>query len=614
MYKKIILGVLLGISSHLLGQQVVDLSTGVYNNTTSLIPYGTDDDTWQVKTPTNPVYTNVKCAWIANGSWSTDPNVTWVSPAVYTSGSAKITDAGNYSYKMTFTASTCTVSSALINLNKYGGDNTVTSISLNGYPSHLLGGDYNPLSSVTIPVTGEIIPGVNTIFVTVNNLGHYAGFLAYGNLTINYITDPNLVPSISGGSSFCSGQPLTFTGSDGTSIAANHYWQIEECTSTGGYVSGYSWIGWYAGAPGVYTFPISSSVPCNKYYKVTLGLQNCADWIPSTKIIFVGCTPIANAGSDQNICANSCTTIGTAAISGNSYQWSTIVGTSSVVVGNTAQPSVCPPRTPASTVYTVMVTNNISGCTATDQVTVSVEDNNPAFTLTSSYSLPNNYYTLVANPLITVQPAGSGVAWYVDEIVSPTNTTLVAGSDAYNPSCWWSPNSCNFNGYNGPLFNSSGSNPMTGGCGNPVVGRFTVNHAYRIIRGTWSSVCPWQQYSLIAYTVAGFTGGPIINIIEDTDAPDYSYLMTSSSSIESKSTDVKSYPNPSTGTITISSEAQSIQSVIVKDALGRIVKEIKNINSSKTEISLENENKGFYFVEITYEGQTKPVYKKIILE
>lgn len=511
MYKKIIAGILLAFSTTAYSQQVVDLSTGVYNNTTTLIPFGTDDDTWQVKTPSSAVFTNVKTAWIYTGVWATDPNVRWLSPAVSTSGSAQSTTAGNYTYKTTFTASASSVCSAIINLTKYGGDNTVTSISLNGFSPHTLGGGYSPLSTTAISVTGEIIPGVNTVTVVVNNLGHYTGLVINGNLTIDYI-------------------------------------------------------------------------------------------------------PTANAGPDQTICVNSCTIIGTAAISGNSYQWSTIVGSSSVVVGNTAQPSVCPPRTPASTVYTVMVTNNISGCTSTDQVTISVEDNNPTFTLASSYSSPNNYYTLLANPLVTVQPAGSGVAWYVDEIVSPTNTTLIANSDAYNPSCWWSPNTCNFNGYNGPSFTTTGNNPMTGGCGNPVVGHFTVNHAYRIIRGTWSSVCPWQQYSLIAYTVAGFTGGPIINIVEDLDAPDYSYLMTSSPSIENEPTDIAIYPNPSTGSFTISSETQNIQRVIVNDALGRIVKEIKNISANKTEISLENENKGFYFVEIIYEGQAKPVYKKIILD
>ncbi|MGZ6520160.1 MAG: T9SS type A sorting domain-containing protein, partial [Bacteroidia bacterium] len=72
------------------------------------------------------------------------------------------------------------------------------------------------------------------------------------------------------------------------------------------------------------------------------------------------------------------------------------------------------------------------------------------------------------------------------------------------------------------------------------------------------------------------------------------------------------YPNPSLGKFTISCDGQTILNITIKDALCRIVNTIKDVNASTIDISLENENKGFYFVEINYEGQMKPVYKKII--
>ena len=74
--------------------------------------------------------------------------------------------------------------------------------------------------------------------------------------------------------------------------------------------------------------------------------------------------PIADAGSNQTLtCANPSLQIGTAAIAGNTYTWSSNPGLSNP---NIAQPTVNAPST-----YSLTVKNNANGCTATDAVTIS---------------------------------------------------------------------------------------------------------------------------------------------------------------------------------------------------------------------------------------------------
>ncbi len=75
-------------------------------------------------------------------------------------------------------------------------------------------------------------------------------------------------------------------------------------------------------------------------------------------------SPLANAGEDQTICPKEQTTIGSASVAGNTYNWTPSTGLSCTTC---AQPTASPGIT---TVYTVEITNACG--TATDQVTVSV--------------------------------------------------------------------------------------------------------------------------------------------------------------------------------------------------------------------------------------------------
>ncbi|MCW3071335.1 MAG: hypothetical protein JWO44_1225 [Bacteroidetes bacterium] len=465
-------------------------------------------------------------------------------------------------------------------------------------------------SSTFTLTPAEAAFGYNKVEFRLNN--NYATDVSHTHSV--YLDDVSLssIPlmlNVTGNSSFCLNDLLSFTGSSNLTLS-NHFWEIAECDASGAYTNpSASWNQWFSGTPGAFTFPALGFITCGNYYKIKLaGGNGCNGWTEFNKIIFINCNPVATAGADVTICTGSCATVGGVPLTGTSYLWTTDVGTTSIIVGYTAQISVCPRST---TVYTLTATS-AAGCVASDQVTVFVQDNNPAFSLTPNLNPSDNFYTLFANPTISPLPAGAGYVWFVDEIVSTTNTTVISGSSASSGPCWLSTLSCNFSGYDGPLFTSSGNNPMTAGCSSPAVGHFTAGHTYRIIRGTWSAVCPWQQYAVIAYMTHSQSGDNI-HFMEDPNAPDYSSFASSEILITDKPADLLSiYPNPGTGLYTITT-ANATGTIEVYDVLGNKVKsiELKN-NVSDYKLDLSGYSKGIYMLNMISEG--KRCSKKIILE
>ncbi|MEY2651001.1 MAG: hypothetical protein RLZZ321_93, partial [Bacteroidota bacterium] len=85
--------------------------------------------------------------------------------------------------------------------------------------------------------------------------------------------------------------------------------------------------------------------------------------------------PIANAGADFTIQCNlnpAGQTIGAASLAGHTYSWSPALGLSDPNISN---PSAYPPTT---TTYTLTITNTATGCSATDQVVVTVNNTPPS--------------------------------------------------------------------------------------------------------------------------------------------------------------------------------------------------------------------------------------------
>ena len=130
-------------------------------------------------------------------------------------------------------------------------------------------------------------------------------------------------------------------------------------------IVGYMWCN------GASTQCITVSTPGN-YCLVLQGLNGCLSSAINT-IITVGNNATANAGPDVSINCSSTTagvTIGSPAQAGSVYTWSPASGLNNP---NIANPIANPG---ATTTYTLTVTNS-SGCTATDQVVVTVNNTLP---------------------------------------------------------------------------------------------------------------------------------------------------------------------------------------------------------------------------------------------
>jgi len=139
-------------------------------------------------------------------------------------------------------------------------------------------------------------------------------------------------------------------------------------------------------------------------------------------------SPTANAGADTSI---TCTSnvggvaIGSDTVAGNTYAWSPSTGLSSSTVSNpTSNPS-------ATTTYTVTVTNTANGCTATDQVTVTVNALPNVSAGVDASICPGENTTLTAtgaSSFIWDNSAGNTAS--VTVTPSATTTYIVEGTDA----------------------------------------------------------------------------------------------------------------------------------------------------------------------------------------
>ncbi|MBL7773034.1 MAG: hypothetical protein JNM95_09245 [Chitinophagaceae bacterium] len=135
--------------------------------------------------------------------------------------------------------------------------------------------------------------------------------------------------------------------------------------------------------------------------------------------------PVANAGADvTNTCTTPSNTVGTAAVGGVTYAWLPVTGLSSSTV---AQPTANPA---ATTTYTITATNTANGCTATDNVVVTVNKTAPSANAGADVT---NTCTTPSNTIGTASVAGNTYAWLpttglssatvAQPVANPTATT-----------------------------------------------------------------------------------------------------------------------------------------------------------------------------------------------
>lgn len=413
--------------------------------------------------------------------------------------------------------------------------------------------------------TITVTPSANTTYtVTATYNGATCPVVLTATVAVSIVT-PVLTPAISLPPYICSGNPISPVGSASGNVAvSNHFWEMIECDQYGVPKTSpvYSFSQWYPGAPGNYTFPNSSTVPCNKYYRVKLAVQNtpCVGWSEVAQVIYVACTPNPVISGPTTVCYGSPATL---TVTGypklSTFVWTSVPAYSGPTV--TTNPATFTPT--VTTTYSVTVTSPY-GCVGSATFTVTPDINNPAFNLGTNLNANDPFYTCAATPVVTNANANPnfGYAWVVEELDASNN--VVANTTVSNPACWWGYGlgTCLFTGYNGTS--------TLGACNLPVSGHFTAGHKYRITRGTWiTGVCPWQQYSVIVYESHSSNGQPVIIVEEDLFAPDYSAAMQQGTN-EMPAGELLVTPNPSGGRLNLASNntAAGVYTVRIFNAVG----------------------------------------------
>jgi hypothetical protein len=220
---------------------------------------------------------------------------------------------------------------------------------------------------------------------------------------------------------------------------------------------------------------------------------------------------------------------------------------------------------------------------------VYVEHNNPDFTWICDNSNPS-YAQITATPVQTTGlPSGVQYLWKVEEMSGTTPVWTVS-----NPSCWWNfpaVISNNFNGLFGltQFFNTSC--PST-------PGQFKYFTPYRITRGVWSEHCPYYEKT---YTVSCGT------------APTREYTIHPPADASVEKNDLKIYPNPTSGQLSIEYVIQRNGKINITDVTGKILISL-NVSSAETRknIDLSAYTNGIYFVHLYADDQLFKTEKVVI--
>ncbi|MFH0866102.1 MAG: gliding motility-associated C-terminal domain-containing protein [Bacteroidota bacterium] len=192
--------------------------------------------------------------------------------------------------------------------------------------------------------------------------------------------------------------------------------QVATLTATGG--------GTYAWNAVDFTPSINVSPASTYTYTVTVtSTQGCSATDDVT--VFVNPLPAANAGSDVAICVGNSTMLN--ASGGTTYTWSPSTGLSDANISN-------PNANPSSTTSFIVTVTDANNCSATDDVTVTVNSLPVAFT--------GNDTTICEGNSLTVSAAGGDTyAWNTGDSTSSfsvypssTSTYIVTVTDIYGCS------------------------------------------------------------------------------------------------------------------------------------------------------------------------------------
>lgn len=279
----------------------------------------------------------------------------------------------------------------------------------------------------TVPAGSTITSGqgTNSISVTIGGgSGNISVALSNscGNgptKTLGIVVRPLPLSSgaISGHTVFCEGTVQTYSVASVTSITYN--WTVP--------------AGWVINS-GQGTNSISVTTGVNSGNVQVIPINSCGPGPASTLAVTVNPLPAAFVGIDKTICKGASVQLGGVAVSGNTYSWTSVPAG---FVSNISNPVVAPEE---NTVYTLVETNTLTGCSNTNSVTVTANQVISVTLTPSSQTICTgqstnivitsniSYTTFTWNPVLT---QGSGTSGFtagsgstISQIITNTSSSV----------------------------------------------------------------------------------------------------------------------------------------------------------------------------------------------
>ncbi len=305
-----------------------------------------------------------------NATGSGGTSYSWTGPATFTSSledptraGALVTHAGTYTVVLTNTTSGCTASATTdvtVNANPtISAANTGpycagSTISLNATG---VGGNTfawtgpNAFSTSTEDPTIANGQAVNAGTYTVTYTNTTSGCTASANTVVTVNANPTIAP-VNGGP-YCSGQTITLTsnGAGGTS---------------------YSWSG-----PNGFTSTAANPTIANGQvvnagtYNVTITNTTSGCTAAGSTSVVVNASPTVSAANSGPHCAGATLTLNATGSGGTSYSWTGPNTFTSAL----EDPTIANAQTVNTGLYTVVLTNTTSGCTASATTTATINAN-----------------------------------------------------------------------------------------------------------------------------------------------------------------------------------------------------------------------------------------------
>jgi hypothetical protein len=170
--------------------------------------------------------------------------------------------------------------------------------------------------------------------------------------------------------------------------------------------------------------PVASPAATSTYV-VTMTTTATGCTATDNIVVTVNPNPTPNAGADVVICADNGITIGSAAVSGNTYSWSPSTGLSNASIAN---PVASPTATSA---YIVTMTTTATACSATDNVIVTVNPKPNLITHTQIIGISGFVnLTLTSVTSGSILPPGTTLGYFTNlagtnPLNNPNNVTAV---------------------------------------------------------------------------------------------------------------------------------------------------------------------------------------------